>query len=1253
MRIVFRILAITVLVLAAVLLFVSATESGLRFAWKQLQSLLSPALTVQAVQGRLVGPLTVQGLQYRDESLQVTVQHAQLDWSLSRLLSGVLHVDRLSLDTVEYRVIEQTAPAEEDGFSLPERIALPVDVQIDELGVRALLIRADPASDGLILDHGQLRAAYHQGRLKLERLVISAPAFAVEGSAGLKTYGNYDLEAALNWRIHFDTYPDIEVQSELSGNLGRLTIVQTLGAPYSSVWDLAVSDLLGNPRIEGVVEIDDIYLKAIADELPAIVLRGPVAGTGPIADLDLSAELNVTSEAFPELDAAISATLLADAIQLKAVQLTSPVQDSRLNIEGRIGFASDLPFDLLAHWENLSWPLQAPHEVQSPAGDMKLAGNLDHYTVNTAFDLSLPAYTDAGVKLAGSGDLQSLAFSTVAIETLEGQLQGTADVAWAPDIRGGIDFKGESFNPAVLFADWPGRLGFDLKAQASWLAEGPDLRIHKLEVGGTLRDWPVHMQGGGQYRSGNWSIDNLALQSGQSSVQVRGEMGDTLDFQWSLNSPDLAALLPDASGRIEGTGSLQGRREVPQISASVSGSGLRYREHRTQSLALEADVDVSGKARSTIDLELGASHLGGIGLRSLELRGTGTAKRHDLRLLADGNEIKGDLYVNGEWQDDVWRFRLREAQLGYFELPPWMLDEPFQGRITRASVELSQSCWSSTDNARLCLQGNLSSEAGAGSFELEKLPFAYFANLLPADALLEGHINAHGEFRKDPRQALTAHVEADSESGKISPLDDARGQAAGLAFSKARLRLDVGENASRFSASAALENNGRLAVDAGLTGQGQPLLEQPLLGKALVEIPDMAFVTRFIPGTSDARGRMQGEVKITGSLASPVLTGELKVTDAAMVLDVPGVSLEDMSIRLRGSGAGDVAMDMRARSGAGQLSIEGTSNLITEPRTAQFTVRGKDVETLNTSEAKVITSPDLAVSLKGRAINIDGEVHVPSARIRPKTLSATSVQVSPDQVIIEDTVKPSIDERYQITSRVRFILGDRVEFDGFGLKGRLTGNVLTTDEPGRPTTASGELNIQEGKYRAYGQNLDIRTGRLLFAGGPVTEPGLDVEAVRRPAPDILVGVKARGSMRRPEFSVFSEPAMSQSNQLSWLILGRPIETGTTTQEQNTLNQTAVMLGLAGGVAITEQYGEQLGVDEISVESDPDATTNQASLLVGKYLSPKLFVSYGIGIFEPISMLRLRYALASRWTLVGEASSIRSSADLFYVIETGK
>jgi len=471
--------------------------------------------------------------------------------------------------------------------------------------------------------------------------------------------------------------------------------------------------------------------------------------------------------------------------------------------------------------------------------------------------------------------------------------------------------------------------------------------------------------------------------------------------------------------------------------------------------------------------------------------------------------------------------------------------------------------------------------------------------------------------------------------------------------SSARLNLHGSEQDTRLDGIIRLDNEAKLSMNATVSGTDKAFLSRALNGHASIEIPDIAFLDGFTPQVSNAGGSLQGNMQFTGSLQAPVLQGRISSRDTRLTLDQPGITLEQLHMTLEGQPDGAIELDLAAQSGDGQVTIKGISNLHAKEPTARFTIKGNDFRLMDTREAKINASPDLNLTVSANHLDIEGQIGVPSATIKPRKLPESSVSVSPDQIIVREGEETATAKGYRVTSRVRFILGEQVTFDGFGLKGRITGNLIASDQPGKPTTASGELAIHNGKYRAYGQNLDIRTGRLLFAGGPVTEPGLDIEAVRRPSPGILVGVKARGSMRKPDFSLFSEPGMSQSDQLSWLVLGRPLESDTASEDRNSMNQAAIMLGLGGGLALTEEYGEKLGIDEIAIESDPDDEANQASLLVGKYLSPKLFVSYGVGIFEPVSTLRFRYALGSKWKLIGESSALRSSSDLFYVIEVGK
>jgi len=92
---------------------------------------------------------------------------------------------------------------------------------------------------------------------------------------------------------------------------------------------------------------------------------------------------------------------------------------------------------------------------------------------------------------------------------------------------------------------------------------------------------------------------------------------------------------------------------------------------------------------------------------------------------------------------------------------------------------------------------------------------------------------------------------------------------------------------------------------------------------------------------------------------------------------------------------------------------------------------------------------------------------------------------------------------------------------------------------------------------------------------------------------------------------------------------------------------ATSIGLAGGELLAKQVGSAFQIDEVRIESG--STPEEATLVVGKYISPKLYVSYGIGLIEPINTFIMRYKLGSKWSLQTE-SGLNTGADLFYTFE---
>jgi len=196
------------------------------------------------------------------------------------------------------------------------------------------------------------------------------------------------------------------------------------------------------------------------------------------------------------------------------------------------------------------------------------------------------------------------------------------------------------------------------------------------------------------------------------------------------------------------------------------------------------------------------------------------------------------------------------------------------------------------------------------------------------------------------------------------------------------------------------------------------------------------------------------------------------------------------------------------------------------------------------------------------------------------------------------------------------------------LDGRLTGSLSLRERPGKLATGRGELDVT-GNYRAYGQDLDIRRGKVLFTGGPVGNPGLDLLAIRE-LDRVKVGVRVRGAADSPVLALYSDPAMDQAEALSYLVLGRPLNSASGNDGAQ-LGAAAAALGSVGGSLLASKLGAGTGL-EVGVESSSDL--GGAALTVGRFLTPDIYFGVGQSLFESLSVAILRYRLSSSWELEG-------------------
>ncbi|MBD3736370.1 MAG: translocation/assembly module TamB domain-containing protein, partial [Pseudomonas balearica] len=326
------------------------------------------------------------------------------------------------------------------------------------------------------------------------------------------------------------------------------------------------------------------------------------------------------------------------------------------------------------------------------------------------------------------------------------------------------------------------------------------------------------------------------------------------------------------------------------------------------------------------------------------------------------------------------------------------------------------------------------------------------------------------------------------------------------------------------------------------------------------------------------------------------------------------------------------------RSGeSGQGQLDGTFGWQGQPDLA-LNVRGQRLPIVVEPYAELEAAPDLKITLENSELMIRGQVKVPRGEITVRDLPPSTVTVSNDAVIVgEEAEQPATPVQVRMDVDVE-VGQERLRFSGFGLTADLAGYLHIGDD----LDTRGELQLNNGRYRAYGQRLTIRRARLLFTG-PLSQPYLDIEAIRRvEAHDVVAGLRITGSAQQPRVDVFAEPAMSQEQALSYLILGRPL--GSDSGDNNLLARAAIGLGLAGSSSLTSGLASRLGIEDFQLDTEGSGT--QTSVVASGQLTDRLTLRYGVGVFEPSNTIGLRYRLTKRLFLEA-ASGLASSLDLFY------
>jgi len=747
----------------------------------------------------------------------------------------------------------------------------------------------------------------------------------------------------------------------------------------------------------------------------------------------------------------------------------------------------------------------------------------------------------------------------------------------------------------------------------------------------------------------NIGIKNTHLRAGSNSARLQGSIAisDTSamptlsDLSWQIDAPDLAELGPEFGGAAESRGTVTGPWPQLKISGSTQGRNLHFAAWRSR----ELNLSFSGDSSATDQADYGQKNRGellmsgiqapGFGPVDLKIKAMGNIAQHRLNielqqgLSAISAELTGGMNKGGTdkktWQGDIASLHI---DVPYTE--PWQLAEITPLQIGPKHLAIAPFCLgSSTGNA--CGQIDYRQDRLNSRLTLDQINLAFLRQWLPPTTSLEGMISGILAL-EGPLDSLSGHYQLESNAAEISvALTEEKTLTQTFSLISNGQWQKGGVNST---SELVLPRAGEISVNANIA-----LASRNLSGTVRGKLDSLDWLQALTEQVQGISGQIEADIDLTGTLASPEARGRLVLADLKATVPATGTDIDDGELTLSfDNRRWDLAAT--ATSMGQSLSIEGSGQSGTEQAT--LVVTGDNFPLINVEEYKARISPDLSIEYQDRTATLRGKLVIPEADIHIKPRPTGITEVSSDEVITPATEQAA--SMIRVKTDINLIVGDRVNFEGYGLTTSLQGELRIRRQSQGIPSARGTITLTKGTYEAYGQELDISHGLLLFQG-PLDNPGLNIRAQRQTR-EALVGVNIGGTAAKIESTLFSEPALPQTHALSLLVSGK-LPGNFSQAEGNQMANTAAALGISQSEWLTTQLQQGLGVDVLSLQGGE--TYLDSSVIVGKYLSPRLYVSYVQKLFSPQGSLAFEYSIDERLGLKAESGDAQS-LDIQYRIE---
>ena len=1229
--------AALLVLLSIFVLWLLHTESGTRAALGIARHWIPAGITFTEVHGTLSGPLQVSGFRYHDPAIamDLRVDSASIDVALFAFLAKRLHVELADVSglSLAFSTPEKpatTAPSTRDPW------AAPLAMIFDKVRITKGAVRGAEGAP-FIVNKLLLAGSWIGSGIEVRRLELDSPDGEVTLSAllGERAPKLRKLDATFRW---------LAGEHEWAGKLGAggeretLAIDLALDAPVSAALrgNLARAEKRGTRQAwRAHVSVDPFNPKPLVETKAFDSVALELDADGDTSDLALRGVLSLGKDRIH-----LEELVLARREQrLDISSLRVRLNEERAAVSGSAKLALDgsAPASAQLAWDEFRLPDAWAGANFRCSGKIAVTASRERFAAIGAARLARgQRYSTLSLRVDGTRE--SLNIAELELTQTPGSLSVNGLVDLRKPLRWDLHSRARAFDPSLFIDAWPGALDFDLDTAGKWPEAGPDARFKLARLDGKLRGRAISGSGDISLNRELRPSGSLKLQSGGAAFDAVASSGPQPRVDANLRIASLEEWRKNLRGSVNAQLAAVGRWPRVDVRARAEATGFRGAGTAFESATLRLDGSDARAPRGKLELSARGLELAGFHFDKANAVLDGSQAAHELKLDVHGQPLTLALAAGGGWERATWTGAVRSLRLDIDDVPPLELQQPARLAIARDSLTLEHACLAGGEMS-LCAAARQSRKVFAVNYSIHALPLGLITALTSpgSDVIVQGILEGGGELQRSADGTLSGNATLGSTHGLL---------AQGKADDTLRLEyrdFKVEANLSRESGQARV--HGTLVGQGELDGVIQIAVREAdpsLSGKASVELKDLAPLAWWVPQLAKMQGTGSLAVEVGGTLGTPRLAFIMAARGLEAEVPLLGLHLREGNITAKLKPEGSFEAEGAISSGEGSLRITGTQ---AESGMA-LSLKGSKFLAASIPGARITIAPDLALTGKPGKLALNGAVTLEEADVNLEKLTFSRKYSTSSDVVVVDREQQEGNRSLGLTTDVRILLGKNVKLAGYGLESTVDGELHITERPNETSRASGEIRVA-GTYEAFGRKLDIERGRLQYAGTALDDPQLDILAARK-LQDVTAKLRVTGTAQHPKLDVYTDPAMSQTDAMSYLLTGKPASD--LHGEDNTMVQSAAQsVGSVLGNRLAKKLGGKMGLGaEVGVEQNADL--GGSAFTVGKYLSPRLFVSYGIGLFEPGNAITVRYQFSERWSLEANDSPEDQHAGVRYRIE---